>query len=388
MGINGIATRTREMLPEEAIAAKQFQYAGQLALFGQKRLEMVESDVANPEAVSELVWQVEQLCTARGSECFMGVSRRVMHTVGKRGGSPPIELTWNPAGILGGFGVQPGWDGAVASIGGVHNERTWAVSEGSFMPRPHHVTEGIYVDRKSGLAMIQKTMWPIVGYGASRSSTKPATADELDSTLSALAPYIEQDKLAACSESVSQMPRFLEIGYGLDPSAIRGRRAFFSKVGLGLDGTTGDYTNDIGEYPEAVRMKTIEFRHNAAAERPGQHILFTIGDAGHLPFSTSSVREVFMSNVINADLDNDARANILAESRRVLEASGSLILRVNWHQDIWPHDKMVGLIKDSGFRVVRSVASSEAECQSLEAQFGTPTEIKAPEGYYVIALPG
>lgn len=74
----------------------------------------------------------------------------------------------------------------------------------------------------------------------------------------------------------------------------------------------------------------------------------------------------------------------LAEASRVIEDTGNVVVRVNWHADIWPHDKMLDLVRNYLY-VSRTVDASDPEYQRLEAQYGTPSEVPAPDGYYLIA---
>src|SRR5262249_3497939 len=160
----------------------------------------------------------------------------------------------------------------------------WHKPDGIIMPRPYYATESIYVDRKTDRAMVLRSMWPnnnwpIKGRGHSITSTKPATVEELDRAMDLLEPYIESDRLDVGLGGTCQIPKFLEVGYGLDPSAIRGGRVYAAKIGLGIDRAVGHYENKLGQlYAKAVLSKTVEYQRFVASEREGKLIKFMIGD--------------------------------------------------------------------------------------------------------------
>ncbi|MEK7152750.1 MAG: methyltransferase domain-containing protein, partial [Patescibacteria group bacterium] len=142
--------------------------------------------------------------------------------------------------------------------------------------------------------------------------------------------------------------------------------------------------NGSGDYPAAVRSQMSQFAEQAARERRGQYISFLMGDGGRLPFPDRSVGEIFMSNLLNANIGDKARHTILTEAQRVIEDEGNVVIRANWHTDVWPHDKMIDLVSNY-LDVPRSVEADDREYQRLDAQYGAPSEVAAPDGYYLIA---
>jgi hypothetical protein len=236
--------------------------------------------------------------------------------------------------------------------------------------------------------MVLRSMWPSRGHAGRRSAAKPASASELSVASALLDGYVQLDANSGGAETARREPIYLEVGYGLDPMALRGQRAFNSKKYIGIDSATGNYENPLGAYPDAVRQASAQFADSVASERAGQHILFAASDADRLPLPTNSVREIFMSNVLNAPLESGARSDILREAGRVIEARGNLIVRVNWHQESWPAPTMAEYLKQGGFQIVRSVAATDTEYARLDSQYGVPTQIPAPEGYYLVAEPG
>jgi hypothetical protein len=382
MSINGLAYREVTLPPGAMRTSELLLAERQVAVFGAGRLAMAEDDAATPEAAAEFAWRIEQLCSGEGSASYSGIDTRLL----PKTAAGPLSLQWNPAGTVGGFGSSVLWDGAVASMSPTHRERFWAVLDSARILLPYRASEGIFVDRDSGLAMVQRAVHPIVGgqnHGA-HIAYKPATTQELVAATAVLLPYVEQ---ARQNQDIANLPRYLEVGYGLDPAAIRGRRDFSTKISVGVDRAVGNYSNPVGPYADAVVARSKQYAEYVAAKKAEEHILFMLGDAGNLPFLAGTIREVYMSNVLNADLKDGPREQLLKEAARVIGAAGSLVVRVNWHQDAWPHDKMVSYLRSSGFFVSRTVDKNEAAYLSLEEQYGTPKEVPAPAGYYVVAQP-
>jgi SAM-dependent methyltransferase len=136
-----------------------------------------------------------------------------------------------------------------------------------------------------------------------------------------------------------------------------------------------------------VLSQTKHFSQEAKDKRPGEHIHFMVADGRRLPFADKSVREVFLSNILNADadVDDDVRQQLLGEAHRVLEKDGYLVVRVNWNRDDWHVEDMDKALDEHNFGTVRTVRAEDPEYARLEAQYGTPGEVIAPEGYYLIA---
>ena len=391
MGINGVQTFTFELrlLPEEVERYAELEELRRQTVFGEdyELATYGASERASLEKASELAVIIGRLCVGPQAESFNGIYHRELRLPDAESGRT-IGLMWNPAGTRGGFGSTE-QDAAVASIrdtaSGVQkiNKSFLHLQKGRYK-----YSEMIYVDRETGMPIVQKTLYPhrrssMPGMSASR----PASDNDVNGMIQLLQPYIENDRATAFAETNLKKPLYVEIGYGLDPAALRGNRQFTTIAYLGIDQAVGDYENPHGAYVEAVRASSIRFNKKVASERPDENIQFSIGDAEHLGLPDGSVQELYMSNVINAPVDENTRHDILAEAHRVISRNGELVVRVNWHQDEWPESGMVTLLCAHGFAVVRSVTSTDAEYNRLEDQYGRPNEVSAPPGYYIIAVP-
>jgi hypothetical protein len=378
MSVNGGIIREIPLEPEVAARYMRHIEAGRLAVFGAARLAEAAENPASDRAVDALAWRIESLCTDDRAQAFMGVGRRIV-----RGADASLELSWNPAGTMGGFSPDIGWDDAIASISGLRTETYRKTPDGRLLPRRYTAQEGLYIDRNTGRAMVNKAVW-LTRSRRGQSATNAASATDVGDAYRALEVSSAQEKLVYAQ--ALRLPLYVEIGSGLDPMAIRGQRAYTSKACIEVDKAVGNYDNRFGNYPSAVLAQASHFAGQVHAERASEHILFMVGDGRHLPLPDKSVHEVFMSNVLNADIGDEARHGMLAEAARVAEQYGSMVVRANWHTDVWPHDKMLSLVRQY-FSVPRSVEADDVSYGRLETQYGKPSEVAAPDGYYIIGQP-
>lgn len=347
---------------------------GRADVFEPERLAAALADPPTTEAVNELTWQIETLCTDALASRFHGIGKRTLALAGQ----PPLRLSWNPAGTIGGFSPELSWDGAIARIGGLVDATFRDKAPGALLPRKYHAMEGLFIDRLTGQAMIRRSVWGAAGK-YNRVARAPASAAELAQA----GELLQAAQVNIPEVSSRPLPVYLEVGCGLDPSGLRGQRPATGKRIVELDKIAGSYANPLGEYQSALQAELPHFHQQASGDR--KNIFFVIGDGGRLPFRTASIREIFMSNLINAPIDNDTRQAVLSESVRALEEEGSLVVRANWHTDEWPHDKMVQTLRSLGLGVSRSVEATDVEYGFLDEYYGKPSNVTAPAGYYVIA---
>ncbi|HSX44309.1 MAG TPA: class I SAM-dependent methyltransferase [Candidatus Saccharimonadales bacterium] len=380
--LNGLSPfYTYTLTEEERDYYLQSESANTLKVFGAERLEESKNNPPSQESVDALIWKIEELSNGPNASRHYSVSSSTLTGDNTESTPRPLEVTWNPAGVVGGFDGGGVWDRATASVDNLKYEQQ-RLKIDSHLPRLYTVWEGLYIDRDTGLAMIMR------GISTSHrhySASKPATADEVDEVFSRLTQIAQHD--ADNGETKPHLPIYLEVGYGLDPGGVLTKRTFKDKMYIGIDRAVGDYENPVATYPDAVRSESLRFVDYIEKEKSGQNIYFMLGDGQHLPFQDHSVREVFMSNILNADVDDATRNDMLNEARRVLEKDGNVIVRVNWNREEWKLRKMADAINDQGFFVFRSVRSIDPEYRSMEAQYGTPNQVAAPEGYYLIATP-
>ena len=356
--------------------------AEQLAVFGAERIAQDEANPASSEQADALKWDIERLCTDGREDFWRGVWRRQLVSDKGANGKNPLELMWNPAGIVGGFGVDRTWDGAVATISKLKQEKVWFKPDGSHVARMD-ARERLYIDPYDGMAWVRRVIYNRNGRVAG--ADKPANALEIQQARELLATLAAQQRDPAAGAA---LPVYLEIGYGLDPAAIGGQRTFDDKLYVGVERAKGEYENPLGEYSQAVAAET-ERLAAASSIASGKRLSFMIVDSARLPLDSGTVREAYLSNVLNAPLERAEQAEILEEVSRVLEPNGNVVTRVNWHQDKWPRAKMIELLRNAGLHVIRSVSHDESPAQyrQLELQYGTPRQVPAPEGYYLIAEP-
>lgn len=375
MGINGVRSFEVTLPPEAYEESRKLYTAGQLAVFGAQRMAEA-GDMPTPESVTLLTGQIEELCTGTEGRQARGVYSRTLYDTDRQ-----FQLSWNPAGIMGGFGASREWDGPIARIDGLDKTRIWTKLPCRSGIRPYAVNEAMIVDGE-GVPYIRRAVRPLIGKGAVKSWLKPATECEVESVSAQLSLFLARDY----TTQKGNLPVFLEVGYGLDPMAIRGNRRFTTKQCIEVDKAVGAYENAYGDYAEAVRTRSQRFAQYAASEMTGQYLTFILGDSGRLPLQDRTVRELFMSNVLNAPVEDGMRSQALDEAQRTLQTNGALVIRVNWHQDVWSLDRIIRLLDDHGFTATRSVDMTDPEYAVLESLYGIPQEVAAPSGYYLISF--
>jgi hypothetical protein len=374
MNKNGMVVQHRPMHEAEAQAFLRAQAEERLRVFGAERLDAVGEKPPAREVMA-LAQQIETVCSDSQARTFRGRSTRSIQAA-----THTLHARWNPAGIIGGFSDSDG--GTLASVNGIHNETYWEYPPGRLLPRRLRALEGLGISH-DGQATIVRSIEPANKPGCTISSAgKPATADELRAVHATLQTAYAAERIQNVLHS--RLPLYVEVGSGLDPMSLRGARSFVTKSCVEIDKADGDYENPYGEYGTAVQAQSARFASQAGAERPGEHISFILGDGTAMPLPDSSTHELFMSNVLNAPIGDEARHGLLLEARRVSEPSGTMVVRANWHTDTWPPEKMAGLVGDY-FYVPRVVPPDDPAYAMLETQYGAPVDVPAPEGYYLIA---
>jgi hypothetical protein len=345
-----------------------------LRVFGAERLAYNQDIVPSAEAVEELTNAIADCATDAGSMVWEGVYSRRMGTDAENG----PQLLWDPAHIMYGF-LSHDAEHTVASVTGLSYEECWLLNPaGSLRPGKYAVSEDLEIT-DSGEAKISRQIAAINPFRSTRiHASKPANATEVAAALDLVN--------GLKGESAGSLPVYVEIGYGVDPSALLGSRTFINKAHFAFDPARGDYTTSHTSYPEAVRAESVAFAQRVNAERPGQHIVFAFGEGNRLPLGARTVREVFAANIVNTSaISNTIKRATLADIYRVLEPNGRLVLKVNWHQDEWPVDVMTQFLADNGFSVRKVIAPDHKGYRLLESEYGTQQKVAAPEGYYLIA---
>lgn len=352
----------------------QQETANRLRVFGAERLAHDIGHEATPASVDELRTAIANAATGAGGMLWEGVYIRRTATPDN---SP--QLLWDPAHIMYGF-LPPEAVRTDASITNLSYEERWLLRPaGRLLPGKYAISETLEIT-DAGSADIHREIVSLSGMRDTRmSASKPANAAEVAAALN-LVNSLNGEKTLA-------LPLYVEIAFGLDPAVLRGEvRNFDNKMHLGIDPAVGNYRNAHGQYADAVKTHAHLFAQRVNAERPGQNIAFVIGDGSRLPLRRSSVREVFMANLLNATaIANTTKNAILADVDRVLEPNGRLVVKVNWHQDAWPLEATKQLLAENGFSVRKVIDSRQSAHALLEAEYGTQQEIEAPEGYYLIA---
>jgi len=280
-----------------------------------------------------------------------------------------VRLEWNPAGVVtSGFGPGP-----IDSAPGVASN--YRRPAGSLFGK-NLVTTSLWIDEAYGSPNVSEVLDP--GWGRQYiSRRREATNDDLTLVGSKLT------ELRSVESGQTELPVFVEIGYGLDPSVVLGNRTFRNKQYIGVETAVGQYGNT-DSYPDAVRRKTARLRGEIGLIRPGEHIDFRLTD-GRLPVGNNSVREIYAANVLNAPGVIDDKLELLGEIRRILEPNGTVVLRVNWEQDTWPEAKTTELLRSNGFTVWQCLGRHACAYARLDEQYGAQKEVAAPPGYYVVA---
>jgi hypothetical protein len=311
MSINWMADlRTyRTVNPEEYAWEKEQERVRQLEVFGPERIAEDYAHPASPAQSEELMWQIEELCSGPYGNISRGRESRTLPRTDLKGKRNPFHLTWNPSGLYGGFGASI-VDGAPAHI--------YNFAEGG---RVHKYGEELYVSQFSGRAIIRRWDWSTMNSNWHRDAEKPANALEIART-SKLLEKLDAADHANCSQA-PKLPTFLEIGYGLDPAAVRGRRLFRNRAYLGVDRAIGAYEVGQSTYPDAVRGNAARFTESTDRNRNGAHIYFTLGGGDRLPVKNDSVDEVFMSNVLNAPLEPGKPDEILNAAHWYCASTGT-----------------------------------------------------------------
>lgn len=380
MSFNGVTVEHGPLPQAELEEYGLYLAAAQLAVFGTARIAEVEANPPAPELVDELTWRVEELCTSPDASTSFGVQYRNIAT----GNNRALELAWNPAGTIGGFSPDVQWDGALASIGNISTGKQKYKPDTAMWPRRFAFREGMYLGREAGVPMIRRTLSHRRYSQGDVIASKPATSGEVSAVSLMLADLVKSDHARVLDVN---SPVYLEVGHGLDPSGILGRRNFTTKTYIGIDRAVGDYENSLGEYAAAVLQLAAGFEHTKQSQQIKDNIYLIIGDAQELPIASGSVREVFMSNILNAPLESSTKTKMLEQARRAMGENGVLVLRANWHTNVWPINKTLGLLRKNDFYAFRGIEAGDPEYQSLELQYGSPGQVIAPDGYYVLAEP-
>ncbi len=181
---------------------------------------------------------------------------------------------------------------------------------------------------------------------------------------------------------------YLEIGPGLDPSALRGTNTYAgNKFYVGLDLASDEsrqYTPD-RTYGEEVKLQTPALQEEAKLQRPDENIFFVEGKGQALPLRDQSVQEIYAANVLTAPQDDDNRIKLLHEMGRVLKDDGELIIKVDWDTEAWDKNHVVDMLITSGFELDKIISFDEdpLEYQQIETQRGKSQLHNEPEGYFI-----
>lgn len=131
--------------------------------------------------------------------------------------------------------------------------------------------------------------------------------------------------------------------------------------------------------------------------RPGEAINTMAADGEHLPLGNETVDEVFMSDVLGAQLSPESMINLTGEVARVLRSGGILIVRETITPEAVPIDGMEPLFNHFGLQVTEHIQGLDNErYRELQDRYGVSVnELAPPAGsdeefypenmYYVVA---
>ncbi|MDB5165137.1 MAG: hypothetical protein JWM00_27 [Candidatus Saccharibacteria bacterium] len=355
------------------------QYKKWQKLFGVNPYKYDQANPAVPESVDELIHAIEDICTGSGSTASSSIYR---FTSGQRdNGDPKFEVMLNEGNF--GWGLDTGLlDVTQAKVTNIHYEEHFGV--GFKEPFGKYLIEDtFFIDPRTNVPSVHRRMAPLrPGRRYYKSAIKPANALDVAAALD----IVKQAKTGR--EIEGELPTYVEIGFGMDSAAMLGDRKFDSKQYVGVDAVLGQYALESGQpYTQALHAETEMLTARVEDERPGEHIKFSVAEGEHLDMPDESVREVFMSNVLNApDISIADKRKLLAETSRILEKGGRLVVRVNWHQDDWSPMMMREFLEDNGAFIVKETHPGQSSHILLERQYGTQKTVQAPEGYYLVCM--
>jgi len=354
------------------------QYEKWQKVFGEQPFSFDTEHPVTPESIDELVQAIEDVCTGigSGSRCTQFSFR-----FGKRYSRDEAIIMLNEGKFS--WGLDNGkTDRSPASVNNFRIEDRSGLRPDK--PRAkYRVEDTFFIDPDTNIPSVFRLMSRVDRHEDYRCAIKPANSLDVAAALEVV------KRAQASRETEGELPVYVEIGFGMDAAAIRGNRKFDKRQYIGFDAVVGHYALE-GDtpYPDALREEVETLNRRVASERPGEHIQFNVADGENLDLPDGSVREVFMSNVLNApDILLAAKRKLISESARVLEKGGRLVVRVNWHQDDWTPRMVTALLEDSNMWVINAAAPGDAIHRTLEKQYGTPQTVQAPEGYYMICMP-
>jgi hypothetical protein len=325
-----------------------------------------------------LIGAIESVCTGSGSRASYS---RHFFTVGEdREGSAKSEIMLNEGNF--GWGLDTGLlDITLASVTNIRTEEHFGLGLREPFGK-YTVEDTFFIDPRTNIPSVYRRMVPQHRSYNFRGAIKPANALDIAAALEVV------KKALSPIETGAQLPTYVEIGFGMDSAAILGDRKFDTKQYMGIESIVGHYALEGNKPYTSTLLQETELLHNRVEdERPGEHIRFAVADGEHIDMPDNSVREVFMSNILNApDITLDNKRKLVAESSRVLEKGGRLVVRVNWHQDDWSPRMMRAFLEDNGAFIVKETHPGQLSHALLEKQYGTQKTVPAPKGYYLVCM--
>lgn len=203
-------------------------------------------------------------------------------------------------------------------------------------------------------------------------------------------PHTETDMDGTLERGEQSRPSeiYVEVGPGLDPSAVNGTRKFDGdKAYYGIDAGMGWYNAKDGRlYGAAVQEELPRIQEQVQRDRPDEHIQFIHGEGHHLPFKDSSVHEVYMANAMAA-ISEDEIVEIFREAARVLRPGGEFVVKVSRDSGLYNIDFTRPRLQWTGFEVNEVVTAKEQpeRFAELEQLYGTSRDVELPQGYFCIA---
>ena len=377
---NSLADRQVELARfERDLAAQERETA-----FGPARMAGYDTEeLPNDDQITDFIWLAEEAAAFRSqgyhaihSTYYHGNRKNIIRDRVNRS----LGVQWNIPGLYGGLGADR-LDGSLVRISNIDLQLEQDDDENWHLL----AREGLFIPHANFVPRVDRTV--VQADGEVVRATKWANVTELQRASKLIEQYVELD-MVTNPISPSDIPLYVEVGYGLDPMAERGQRKFPKgrRRYIGFETAEGEYDNDIGEYSDAVRLQTERHGKKAAEERPGEDIQYRLETIEGLDLPDKAVSEMFASNIFNAPIPEENKLRMLRKLRPIIKPFGQFVCRVNWHTDQWPASKMSRLLRDNGYSIINVIDSTENPYFWLDEQYGR-TERESPYGYYILAHP-
>ena len=135
-------------------------------------------------------------------------------------------------------------------------------------------------------------------------------------------------------------------------------------------GSDFDYDQDAVQSIDSIVKEMNDAKDIVSSYRPNALAAFAIADCQALPLRSESVSEVYMSNVLGSQINDDAIEAMLLEVNRVLKSTGRLVIRENITPQWVPEDLDKMLIESGFYSPMNKYGFSDQTHKDLVKRYG------------------